>query len=62
MVVAYLPSPEDRGAIVSLDGATRRPPSDAAPLAALAFEVVHDRFGGLTFGRIYARLRGRAPP
>ncbi|HJK99911.1 MAG TPA: elongation factor G [Polyangiaceae bacterium LLY-WYZ-15_(1-7)] len=53
-VVAYLPSPEDRGAIVSLDGATRRPPTDAAPLAALAFKVVHDRYGALTFVRVYA--------
>jgi elongation factor G len=47
-VVALLPSPIDRG---SIEG---RLPSGKAPLAALAFKVVFDDFGQLTFVRVYS--------
>ena len=48
-VVALLPSPVDRGAVV--DG---RPPSPKAALAALAFKVVFDEHGQLSFVRVYS--------
>jgi elongation factor G len=47
-VVALLPSPVDRGAV---DG---RAPSAGVPLAGLAFKVVFDEHGQLTFVRIYS--------
>ena len=54
-VLAWLPSPRDR-ANVAL--ATRpeitRSPDPSAPLAALAFKVVHDDHGTRTFVRIYS--------
>ncbi|HEV7553951.1 MAG TPA: GTP-binding protein, partial [Kofleriaceae bacterium] len=48
-VVAYLPSPVDRGA---LDGVHE--PSSKAPLAALGFKVVFDDHGQMTFVRVYS--------
>ena len=48
-VVAYLPSPVDRGA---LDGVHE--PSAKAPLAALGFKVVFDDHGQMTFVRVYS--------
>lgn len=59
-VCAYLPSPLDvphvRG--TDIDDAEKtltRPPSDDAPLAALAFKVASDKYvGTLTFCRIYS--------
>jgi elongation factor G len=48
-VVAYLPSPVDRGA---LDGVHQ--PSSKAPLAALGFKVVFDDHGQMTFVRVYS--------
>ncbi len=47
-VVALLPSPVDRGAILE------RAPSRDAPLAALGFKVVYDEHGQLTFVRVYS--------
>ncbi|MEO8703823.1 MAG: elongation factor G [Kofleriaceae bacterium] len=47
-IVALLPSPIDRG---SIDG---RAPSSKETLAALAFKVVFDDFGQLTFVRVYS--------
>lgn len=52
-VVAYLPSPLDRGDVIGEDD-ERRAPSVEAPLAALAFKVVHDRYGALVFARVYS--------
>jgi elongation factor G len=52
-VVAYLPSPVDRGDVIG-EGDERRAPSVDAPLAALAFKVVHDRYGALVFVRVYS--------
>ncbi len=52
-VVELLPAPADRGPILGLDGAERERSAEA-PLAAYAFKVVHDRFGPLTFVRVYA--------
>jgi elongation factor G len=57
-VVDYLPSPIDRGAIRGIDyrtGAeTERKPSDDEPVALLAFKIMDDPFGVLTFARIYS--------
>jgi elongation factor G len=47
-VVALLPSPRDRGAVLD------REPSPGAALAALAFKVVFDDHGQLTFVRVYS--------
>jgi elongation factor G len=57
-VVDYLPSPLDRPAIKGIDvktgGETTRPSSDAEPLALLAFKLMDDQYGVLTFCRIYS--------
>ncbi len=62
-VVAYLPSPEDVGAVRATDvktgAAVTRNPEDAAPLTALVFKIATDPYvGKLFFVRLYAgRLR-----
>jgi elongation factor G len=56
-VVDYLPSPLDRPAIKGVDlkgNETTRPSSDSEPLAMLAFKIMDDPFGVLTFARIYS--------
>ncbi len=56
-VVDYLPSPLDRPAITGLDmkgNTVTRPSSDSEPLAMLAFKIMDDPFGILTFCRIYS--------
>jgi elongation factor G len=57
-VVDYLPSPLDRPAIKGIDvktgGETTRPSSDKEPLALLAFKLMDDQYGILTFCRIYS--------
>ncbi len=57
-VVDYLPSPIDRGAINGIDYKTEadvlRQPSDDEPLSLLAFKIMDDQFGVLTFARIYS--------
>src|ERR1700742_4770563 len=57
-VVDYLPSPLDRGAIKGIDyktGAeTERKPGDDQPLSLLAFKIMDDPFGVLTFARVYS--------
>ncbi|MDR3424214.1 MAG: elongation factor G [Alphaproteobacteria bacterium] len=59
-VVDYLPSPVDIGAVKgfkvdSKDEHDERPPTDDAPLSALAFKIMTDPFvGSLTFTRIYS--------
>jgi elongation factor G len=57
-VVDYLPSPLDRPAIKGIDpkddSETTRPSSDTAPLALLAFKLMDDQYGILTFCRIYS--------
>ena len=57
-VVDYLPSPIDRGAIKGVDyktGAdTDRKPGDDQPLSLLAFKIMDDPYGVLTFARIYS--------
>ncbi len=58
-VVDYLPSPLDVGAIVGkdpkrLDRDEKRPPDPEEPLCALAFKIVSDAHGDLTFVRIYS--------
>lgn len=52
-VVAYLPAPEDRPAVID----DQRPRSDQ-PLSALAFKLVADEHGSMVFLRLYSgRLR-----
>lgn len=57
-VVDYLPSPEDIDAVVGTDPDTgdriTRKPNDSEPFSALAFKIVTDRFGTLTFFRVYS--------
>ena len=57
-VVDYLPYPGENGGIglVDLDGHSVgvQPVTDDAPLRALAFKVINDQFGSLTFIRIYS--------
>jgi len=57
-VVEYLPSPLDRPAIKGIDVKTEqettRPASDSEPLAMLAFKIMDDPYGVLTFCRIYS--------
>jgi len=57
-VVDYLPSPVERGAIKGIDyktGAeTERRPGDDQPLSLLAFKIMDDPFGVLTFARVYS--------
>jgi len=62
-VVDYLPSPLDRPAIKGIDvktgGETTRPSSDTEPLALLAFKLMDDQYGVLTFCRIYSGVLGK---
>jgi elongation factor G len=57
-VVDYLPSPIDvpptKGIDVKTGAEITRPSSDDAPLSMLAFKIIEDPFGILTFARIYA--------
>jgi len=58
-VIAYLPSPVDKGAVTGIDPRNdeevTREPDDEAPLAALAFKIATDPFvGRLAFLRIYS--------
>jgi elongation factor G len=56
-VVDYLPAPIDVPAIQGLlpDGNTaERPANDEVPLAALAFKIMADPYGRLTFVRVYS--------
>ena len=58
-VCAYLPSPEDAGAIegtaVGSDEIETRQPSPEAPMCALAFKIATDPYvGRLTFFRVYS--------
>lgn len=56
-VLDYLPSPTEVPPIqgLLLDGTeVTRPADDSAPLAALAFKIMSDRFGRLTFLRVYS--------
>lgn len=57
-VVRYLPAPDDRGQLIGTHPETGAQVegtlSSDAPFAALAFKVVNDRHGSLTFVRIYS--------
>ena len=57
-VVDYLPSPLDRPAIKGIDPKTGeetvRKSSDSEPLSLLAFKLMDDQYGILTFCRIYS--------
>jgi len=57
-VLAFLPSPLDRGAVVGIDPATKEPrsfdPDPAAPLAALVFKVSLETGRRQVFARVYS--------
>jgi elongation factor G len=57
-VIRYLPSPCDRGGITATDIATQHPvkipPDEEAPLVSLAFKLIEDEYGQLTYTRLYA--------
>jgi len=58
-VIAYLPSPVDKGSVMGVDPRSDeeiiREPDDEAPLAALAFKIATDPFvGRLAFIRVYS--------
>jgi elongation factor G len=60
-VVAFLPSPVDKGTVIGIDPRNDeeiiREPDDEAPLAALAFKIATDPFvGRLAFLRIYSGI------
>jgi elongation factor G len=57
-VIEFLPSPLDTPAIIGTDPDTgasvAREPSSEAPFSALAFKVAADKFGRLTYFRVYS--------
>ena len=57
-VVDYLPAPSDREAYNAIDYKTGeevlRRPLDADPLSLIAFKIMDDKYGSLTFCRIYS--------
>ncbi len=54
-IVAYLPSPLDRGEVTASDSDETRAPDDEAPFAALAFKIQRDpQAGPLTYFRVYS--------
>jgi len=57
-VVDFLPSPADREAFKGVDPKTGEPilrrPIDSDPLSLLAFKIMDDPYGVLTFARIYS--------
>jgi elongation factor G len=60
-VIAYLPSPVDKGAVTGIDPRNDeeiiREPDDEAPMAALAFKIATDPFvGRLAYLRIYSGI------
>jgi elongation factor G len=60
-VIAYLPSPVDKGSVTGIDPRNdeeiTREPDDEAPLAALAFKIATDPFvGRLAFLRVYSGI------
>jgi len=60
-VIAFLPSPVDKGSVIGIDPRTDeeiiREPDDEAPLAALAFKIATDPFvGRLAFLRVYSGI------
>src|ERR1019366_534047 len=54
-VIDYLPSPMDEGIDETLHPDRRRIPANPkAPFAGLAFKIINDKYGTLTFVRVYA--------
>ena len=59
MIVAYLPSPVDRGPVVGKKPDTeeveKRPPEESAPFSAMVFKTIADPYAGrLTLFRVYS--------
>jgi elongation factor G len=65
-VIAYMPYPGENGGISMVDPDGNiigtQEVSDDAPARALAFKVINDQFGTLTFARLFGRdQEGRHP-
>ena len=58
-VVAYLPAPSDREPVRGIDGTQTRAPTRDAPVSALAFKVMFDEHGQMTFVRVYSGVLAR---
>ncbi len=62
-VVAYMPAPNDVAAIATVDedgnAVGERKSRDDEPFAALAFKVLNNQFGAMTFTRIYSGKIGK---
>lgn len=57
-ITRYLPSPSDRSTVTATDVATHQSvsilPNASDPLVALAFKLIEDEYGQLTYARLYA--------
>lgn len=57
-ITRYLPSPSDRSTVTATDVATHQSvsilPNASDPLVALAFKLIEDEYGQLTYVRLYA--------
>ena len=65
-VIDYLPSPVDippiKGTLEDGESQEERPAQDDAPLSALAFKIINDKYGALTFLRVYSGTMKRGLP
>ncbi|MEA5572705.1 elongation factor G [Calothrix sp. UHCC 0171] len=59
-IALYLPSPVERSAITAIDVATNQPvqiyPEPDNPVVAIAFKLIDDEFGQLTYTRLYSGI------
>src|SRR5882724_11756295 len=53
-VIDYLPSPLDMPPVVGIDGKTTRRAKIDDPFCALAFKLINDSYGQMTFVRVYS--------
>src|SRR5581483_6862718 len=53
-VIDYLPSPLDMPPVVGIDGKTIRRATIGDPFCALAFKLINDSYGQMTFIRVYS--------
>ena len=53
-VIDYLPSPLDMPPVVGIDGKTTRRAKIDEPFCALAFKLINDSYGQMTFVRVYS--------
>lgn len=65
-IVDFLPAPTDKADIAAMDPRTEqtvtRKADDAAPFSALAFKIVADKYGKLTYMRLYSGTLKKGSP